>query len=106
MAAFLSIVDDDTPTLTISNPTVVEGTAAVFTVSLSNPSATATTFTPGLVSGSATVGSDTAPLSGLEYFDGSTWQPVVGDVTIAAGQTSVQLRLATVDHGARRLSTL
>ncbi len=95
-AATTSITDDDTPTLAVSSPTVGEGGFAVFTVSLSNPSTTDVSFNPTLASGSATVGTDTS--TALEYFDGSAWLAVpVGGVTIAAGQTSVQVRVATVD---------
>ncbi len=95
-AATTSITDDDTPTLAVSSPTVGEGGFAVFTVSLSNPSTTDVSFNPTLASGSATVGTDTA--TALEYFDGSAWLAVpVGGVTIAAGQTSVQVRVATID---------
>jgi surface adhesion protein len=90
-----TIVDDDTPTISVSAPTVVEGGLAVFTVSLSNVSTTAVVFTPALASGTATVGTDTA--TALEYFDGSTWQPVTGSVSIPAGQTAVQIRVATSD---------
>ncbi len=83
------------PTVFISNPTVVEGNLAVFTISLSSPSAANTDFTLALGSGSAIVGTDTA--NTLEYFDGSVWQPVVGGLTIPAGQTSLQVRVATLD---------
>jgi large repetitive protein len=97
-SATTEIQDDDTPTLAVSSPTLVEGNFAVFTVSLTNPSATPVVFTPALASGTATVGADTAAT--LEYFDGSAWQPVTGNVTLAAGQTSVQLRVATTDDAA------
>ena len=91
-----SITDDDTPTIAVSSPTVGEGGLAVFTVSLSNASATAVTFNPTLASGSATVGTDTS--TALEYFNGTAWVAVpVGGVTIAAGSTSVQVRVATTD---------
>ena len=90
-----AITDDDTPTIAVSSPTVTEGGFAVFTVSLTNASTTAVVFTPVLASGTATVGTDTA--TALEYFDGSAWQPVTGSVTIAAGSTSVQVRVATTD---------
>ena len=91
-----AIIDDDTPALSVSSPTVGEGGFAVFTVSLSNPSTTAVTFNPTLSSGSATVGTDTA--TALEYFDGASWIAVpVGGVTLAAGSTSVQVRVATTD---------
>jgi surface adhesion protein len=90
-----TIVDDDTPTISVSAPTVAEGGLAVFTVSLSNVSTTAVVFTPALASGTATVGTDTATT--LEFFNGSAWVPVSGSVSIPAGQTSVQIRVATTD---------
>ncbi|TFH70252.1 hypothetical protein E3V39_15360, partial [Gammaproteobacteria bacterium LSUCC0112] len=91
--------DNDTPTLSVSSPTVAEGANAVFTVSLSKASTTAVSFTPSLSSGAATIGTDTAAASTLEISadGGTTWTTVSGAVTIAAGQTSVQLRVATTD---------
>jgi VCBS repeat-containing protein len=95
-AATTSITDDDTPALSVSSPTVGEGSFAVFTVSLSNASTTAVTFNPALTSGTATIGTDTA--TSLEYFNGTAWVAVpVGGVTLAAGATSVQVRVATSD---------
>ncbi|MFO1219881.1 MAG: immunoglobulin-like domain-containing protein [Burkholderiaceae bacterium] len=88
--------NDGTPSISVADTAVVEGGFAVFTVSLSNPSATATTFAPTLASGTATVGTDTA--SALEYFNGTSWVPVTAaGITIAAGATSVQVRVATID---------
>ncbi|MBU0498603.1 MAG: VWA domain-containing protein, partial [Gammaproteobacteria bacterium] len=46
-------------------------------------------------SGTATVGTDTG--AGLEYWNGSAWVAVAGNVTIAAGSTSVQLRTTVTD---------
>ncbi|OYT91959.1 MAG: hypothetical protein CFE43_11155, partial [Burkholderiales bacterium PBB3] len=89
--------DNDTPVLSIANITVAEGASAVFTVSISNPSTSAVVFTPALNSGSATLGTDTAAAGTLEFFNGSAWVAVSGNVTIPAGSTSVQLRLATTD---------
>ena len=88
--------NDGMPSIAVSSPSVVEGSFAVFTVSLTNASATPTTFTPVLASGTATVGTDTAGV--VEYFDGSAWVPVGGaGVTIPAGSTAVQVRVATID---------
>ncbi|TFH69801.1 hypothetical protein E3V39_15695, partial [Gammaproteobacteria bacterium LSUCC0112] len=91
--------DNDTPTLSVSSPTVAEGSSAVFTVSLSKASSTAVSFTPALSSGTATLGTDTAAASTLEVSTdgGQNWTTVSGAVTIAAGQTSLQLRIATTD---------
>ena len=91
--------NNDTPTVSVSSPTVVEGAQAVFTVSLDKTSTTAVSFTPVLSSGTATLGTDTAAASTLEVSTdgGSNWSTVSGAVSIAAGQSSVQLRLATTD---------
>ena len=91
-----TIVDDDTANIAVSDLAVSEGDFAIFTVSLSTPSATPVTFTPTLASGTATVGTDTD--TALEYFNGVGWVPVTGaGVTLAAGITSVQVRVATTD---------
>jgi hypothetical protein len=89
--------NDDTPSLSIANISVAEGTPAVFVVTLSNPSASPVVFTPSLAGGTATLGTDTAAAPALEFFNGTAWVPVAGNVTVAPGATSVQLRLATVD---------
>ena len=72
--------DDDTPTLSVSSPSVADGSKAVFTVSLSNASTQDVSFTPSLTNGTATLGTDTAASSTLEVStDGGTnW--VVGIV--------------------------
>ncbi|MFI3157998.1 MAG: VCBS domain-containing protein, partial [Methylococcaceae bacterium] len=93
-------LDDDTPTLTVSSPTVTEsGGYAIFTVSMDHASTTAVSFTPSLSNGTATLGTDTAAANTLEVSTngGTSWSTVSGAVTIAAGQTSVKLRLAIVD---------
>ncbi len=89
--------DDDRPVISISNPSVTEGddTHAVFTLSLSNPSVEDIDLSLALVEGSASNGTDFGP--GLEYFDGTMWQPVAASVTIAAGETSVQIRTPILD---------
>ncbi|MBK6592222.1 MAG: hypothetical protein IPG23_05480 [Burkholderiales bacterium] len=93
--------DNDTPALSIADISVVEGASAVFTVSLSNPSTSAVVFTPSLANGTATLGTDTAGAGTLEFNSGTVlvpvWTAVSGNVTIPAGATSVQLRLATTD---------
>ena len=91
-------LDDDTPTLSVSSVTVSEASAfANFTVSLSNASTTAISFTPSLSSGTATVGSDTGntpSTAAIEYYDGSSWVSAVSGVSIGANNTSVVLRTA------------
>ncbi|HTH78480.1 MAG TPA: VCBS domain-containing protein, partial [Ramlibacter sp.] len=89
----------DTPTISVADTSATEGTSAVFTVSLDHASTTAVSFTPSLTSGTATVGTDTAAATALEYSSdgGGSWHTASGAVTIAAGDTSVQLRIATID---------
>ncbi len=89
--------DDDRPVISVNNVTSTEGTNThgVFTISLSNPSIQNTDLSLALVNGWATSGADYGP--GLEYFDGTAWQPVSGNITIAAGATSIQVRTPIID---------
>ncbi|MGE3329174.1 MAG: Calx-beta domain-containing protein, partial [Acidimicrobiia bacterium] len=89
--------DDDRPSLSIANIAVTEGTDthAVFSLVLSNPSVEPVVLSLALADGSALIGTDTG--STLEYFDGSAWQPVPGDVTIPAGQTTLLVRTTVTD---------
>ncbi|MGE0414689.1 MAG: Calx-beta domain-containing protein, partial [Verrucomicrobiales bacterium] len=89
--------DDDRPSLSIANIAVTEGTDthAVFSLVLSNPSVEPVVLSLALADGSALIGTDTG--STLEYFDGSAWQPVAGDVTIPAGQTTLLVRTTVTD---------
>ena len=87
--------NDDRPTISISNSTVSEAQPyATVSVSLSNPSTTAVTFTPSLVGNTALPGVDFG--SSLEYFNGTNWDAVSGEITISAGTLSVQLRTTLV----------
>lgn len=81
--------DDSVPTITIGDASVAEGnagtTAAVFTVSLSNPSSRAITVNFATADGSATAGSDyTAGAGSLTFAPLDTCKtitvPVIGDV--------------------------
>lgn len=106
--------DDDRPVISVAGgPEQVEGLHSVFTVNLSHPSATQSVvlqLQPQAGSGSgATPGSDTT--GPLEYLDPLTqqWQALVdGRLTFAPGQTSLQVRVATVNdaavEGAERLA--
>ena len=89
--------DDDRPVISIDDVTSTEDVDpfAVFTVSLSNPSIEDIVLTPTLINGTATSGADFGP--GLEFFDGLAWQPVTGDITIPAGNTSIQIRTPIID---------
>ena len=92
-----TITDNDMPTIAVSSPTVGEGGLAVFTVSLSNASTTDVTFNPTLASGTATVGTDTATALRILRRRGSWLAVTAAGITLAAGTTSVQVRVATTD---------
>lgn len=85
--------------VSVSGATISESSPyAVFSVSLSGPSTDPVTFTPTLSSDTATVGTDTGTT--LEYYNGTSWVPVTGSVTIPAGQTSLLLRTTVIDNAA------
>jgi hypothetical protein len=97
-----------TPTLSVSNVSVTEGTDlyAVFTVSLSNQSAQAVSFNLALANGpvgvtGAIVGTDTGAQNALQVStdNGTTWA-TASAATIAAGKTSVLVRTAIVNDTA------
>ena len=91
----MGTADNDKPTVSVSSVTVSESSPyAVFSVSLSNASTGAISFTPSITNGSATVGTDTGANAALEYYNGSAWVPASSGVTIAAGSTSVLVRTA------------
>ncbi|MDO9219148.1 MAG: cadherin-like domain-containing protein, partial [Lacisediminimonas sp.] len=70
------------PTVTISDVTVSESSPYVmFTVNVDGQTSSAMTFTPTLISATATVGTDTGAT--LEWWNGSAW--VATPVTLAAG---------------------
>jgi hypothetical protein len=69
---------------------------AVVAVSISQPISSALSFTPVLVGGSASIGSDTG--SSLEYFNGSVWVTSTSGVTLVAGSSSVLLRVAITNN--------
>ncbi len=98
--------DDDRPAVSVTGgPEVTEGLHSVFTVDLSHPSATQSVvlqlqLQAGSSSG-ATPGADTT--GPLECFNTVTqqWQALTdGRLTFAPGQTSLQVRTATVNDAA------
>ena len=94
--ATTSITDNDNaPTITtITNPTQAEGTSLVYTVNLSNPSATATTFAYSLggAGGTAVVADyNTTPT----FSAGVTLNG--GFITVNPGITSFTATVATID---------
>ena len=90
-------LDDDRPTLSVTSPQVNEGTYAEFVVSLNKRSTQPVSFSPVLASDTANIGVDTGTTAQIERFDGNNWITVNGPVSIAAGELSVRLRIATVD---------
>ncbi|NTU58971.1 MAG: hypothetical protein HGB00_08675, partial [Chlorobiaceae bacterium] len=103
----ITITGIDTPTLRVTGVTVSESSPyAVFAVGLDKASPTDIKFTPTLISGTATVGTDTGDT--LEYFNGLTWETLTGSAVINAGSASVLLRVAinndTVYEGSESLT--
>uniref|UniRef100_UPI0004799CB4 beta strand repeat-containing protein n=1 Tax=Azovibrio restrictus TaxID=146938 RepID=UPI0004799CB4 len=99
-----TILDDDgTPGIThvgdtnpaIDGVTVNEGDAAVFTVNLSNPSSTATTFALTLSDGTAVLGGDYT--ANLSFTNGVSYDPATGLVTVPANVTSFTVTVPTVE---------
>jgi hypothetical protein len=89
--------DDDTPTLTVSSPVVVEGTDpyAFFAVSIGNPATVPISFNLALADGSATA-ADYGPGLEVSTDGGATWSAATS-ATIAAGSTSVLVRTPITD---------
>ncbi|MDN8587046.1 Calx-beta domain-containing protein, partial [Vibrio alginolyticus] len=88
--------DDDRPSVTISDAgTINEGDTANFKVTLSNASEAETQVELGLNLGDTEVGD----LGTLEYNTGSGWVAVPNDgvVTMPAGQTEFDVRIASID---------
>ncbi|HHX8664959.1 TPA: Calx-beta domain-containing protein, partial [Vibrio alginolyticus] len=88
--------DDDRPAVTMSDAgTVNEGETANFKVTLSNASESTVQVELGLNLGDTEVGD----LGTLEYNTGSGWVAVPNDgvVTVPAGQTEFDVRIASVD---------
>ncbi len=93
------ITDNDiAPTLAITNASVIEGGTLTHIVTLSNPSASATTYAFALTDGTvnpATAGSDysTAPT----FTNGVTYNSTNGTITVPAGVTSFTVSYVSID---------
>ena len=93
-----TIIDNTpAPTLMIDDGSAIEGNPIVFDLSLDVPSFEDIVFDLSVASGSATAGTD-FETTNFEFFDGTTWQPAVAgtQVTIPAGQTSLMIRIDSV----------
>lgn len=90
VAGTVTIIDN--PTMSISSVIVNEASAyAIVQVTLSLPASSPISFTPSLVSGSATAGVDA---SQIEYFNGTSWVSAASGVTIPSTATGILLRAA------------
>ncbi|HBM36406.1 MAG TPA: hypothetical protein DDZ71_08895, partial [Sulfuricurvum sp.] len=88
---------EDMPVLSVNNVSVAEnGGYAVFTVSLSNQSASATTVNLSLTNGTAVSPQDYTTNLQVSTDGGTTWMSATS-ATIAAGSTSVLVRVPVVD---------
>ncbi|WP_176293141.1 Calx-beta domain-containing protein [Vibrio natriegens] len=91
-----TITDDDRPSVSISDAGLVdEGNTATFTVTLSNASEDAVQVQLALNPEETEIGD----LGTLEYNTGAGWVsvPVDGMVTVPAGMTEFDVRVATID---------
>ena len=90
--------DDDRPTVSINDAAAVEGSALVFDITLSNPSAETIVLDLTTTSGTATDGIDYENQT-FEYSTdgGTTWLPTSGvngtEVTTPANSTGIQVRI-------------
>lgn len=100
-------VAEDPPSLSVAaGPTVVEGSPAVFTLSLSHASGTPVSVALRLLDGLVdpvtgrneriTPGVDSTPLEVLNPLTGQ-WEPLSGSLVFAPGTTSLQVRVPTVN---------
>jgi hypothetical protein len=88
----------EAPTLIISNPTLGEGTAAVFNLSLSKASDAPVVLALSLGGGTAISGSDYSDSIEVSTDGGTVWS-LATSVTIAPGATSALVRVATIADG-------
>jgi chitinase len=83
--------DNDLPSISASAITVSEASPyAVVAFSLSTLSILPVTFTPSLLSDTASIGTDTS--NTIEWLNGATWQSASAGVAIPAGSGSVLVR--------------
>ena len=91
--------DDDRPTVSVGSAQAIEGNQLVFAVGISNPSDTPVTISlsPQFAAGTGAAGAaDIGPLQ-VETSPG-VWADVVGgQITLAAGQTTANVRTLAID---------
>ncbi|MBR7799336.1 beta strand repeat-containing protein, partial [Undibacterium fentianense] len=92
-------IDNDIPSvISVSSPSVAEGGNLVFTVSLSNASASTTQVSVSAASGTAILGVDTGAQE-VSLDGGATWSSLTDTVGVPAGSTSFLVRVATILDG-------
>ncbi|PIB17276.1 Calx-beta domain-containing protein [Vibrio rotiferianus] len=108
VAGTATIVDDDEPPvpppvvievgidLATGDTRVPEGDDAVFTVKLSNTSATSTAFDIGLLNGTATIDDYDEALDNLTFNNGVTYDPVNQQIIVPAGVDEFTVTVGTV----------
>jgi uncharacterized repeat protein (TIGR01451 family) len=93
-----TILDDDTPVLSVGDAAVVEGNTLSFPITLSAPSATPVIFTPSLADITAQVGVDTDTPIQYSTDGGLTWTTwISGSITIPAGIISVVFNVPSLN---------
>ena len=95
-----TIIDNTpAPTLMIGDGSVIEGSPVVFELTLDLLSFDDITLELAAATGSATANTD-FETTGFEFFDGTAWVPATNgtEVTIPAGQTSLMVRIDTVQE--------
>ncbi|EKO4011031.1 VWA domain-containing protein [Vibrio fluvialis] len=93
-----SIETSDTSTISsISSSAVDEGEGAVFTVSLSNESTSAQTYSFSLSNGTAGSDDYDTDLSNVTFSNGVTYDADTGLITVPAGVTEFTATVATID---------
>jgi hypothetical protein len=88
-----SVIDIAPTLIPIIAATATEGGYIGFDIGLSGKSATDTTVGLTLANGTTTA----ADLGGLEYLSGSSWLSAASGAVVAAGATSVQVRILATD---------
>ncbi len=97
--------DEPLPSLSVSDVVQIEGQALNFTLTLDIAASVEISLALATTDIDAVGGTDPGSNPGLdydnvnlEYFDGAAWQPVVaGQVTLPAGTTTLDVRVATFD---------
>ncbi|MFT3857286.1 MAG: Calx-beta domain-containing protein [Aquabacterium sp.] len=99
-------LDDDRPTIAVSNTTAAEGDFAVFNVTLNHAASNPLPLQLTLAEGSAKAGQDYTATMQVSFNQGQTWQTVSasGQLNVPAGITSLLVRVPTINDTATELT--